>query len=145
MTVEEAVGLVVEAAGMARAGEVFVLEMGEPVRIVDLVHNYAAQIHVDPGDLTIRYTGLRPGEKLNETLFSVGEQRVATGHPKVWGTAASGTLGSNFFTLLSSLQREAQANDADGCRRLLAELVPEYSAAPASDGTASIAPYPDGF
>jgi FlaA1/EpsC-like NDP-sugar epimerase len=145
MTVEEAVGLVVEAAGMARAGEVFVLEMGEPVRIVDLVHNYAAQIHVDPGDLTIRYTGLRPGEKLNETLFSEGEQRVATGHPKVWATAASKTLGNDFFTLLASLEEGAQANDMDECRSLLAKLVPEYNAAPESAGPASTAPYPDGF
>jgi FlaA1/EpsC-like NDP-sugar epimerase len=145
MTVEEAVGLVVEAAGMARAGEVFVLEMGEPVRIVDLVHNYAAQIHVDPGDLTIRYTGLRPGEKLNETLFSEGEQRVATGHPKVWATAAAQTLGPDFFTLLARLEQAAHANDADACRRLLAKLVPQYSAAPANHGPASTAPYPDGF
>ncbi|HVD16440.1 MAG TPA: nucleoside-diphosphate sugar epimerase/dehydratase [Actinomycetota bacterium] len=145
MTVEEAVGLVVEAAGMARAGEVFVLEMGEPVRIVDLVHNYAAQIHVDPGDLTIRYTGLRPGEKLNETLFSEGEQRVATGHPKVWATAASKTLDNDFFTLLASLEEGAQANDMDECRSLLAKLVPEYNAAPESAGPASTAPYPDGF
>jgi FlaA1/EpsC-like NDP-sugar epimerase len=145
MTVEEAVGLVVEAAGMARAGEVFVLEMGEPVRIVDLVHNYAAQIHVDPGDLSIRYTGLRPGEKLNETLFSEGEQRVATGHPKVWATAASEPLGADFFALLAGLEQGAQANDEDECRRLLAKLVPEYGAAPASPGPASVAPYPDGF
>jgi FlaA1/EpsC-like NDP-sugar epimerase len=145
MTVEEAVGLVVEAAGMARAGEVFVLEMGEPVRIVDLVHNYAAQIHVDPGDLSIRYTGLRPGEKLNETLFSEAEQRVATGHPKVWATAASQPLGADFFALLAGLEQGAQANDEDECRRLLAKLVPEYGAAPASPGPASVAPYPDGF
>jgi FlaA1/EpsC-like NDP-sugar epimerase len=145
MTVEEAVGLVVEAAGMARAGEVFVLEMGEPVRIVDLVHNYAAQIHVDPGDLSIRYTGLRPGEKLNETLFSEGEQRVATGHPKVWATAAKEPLGADFFALLAGLEQGAQANDEDECRRLLAKLVPEYGAAPASPGPASVAPYPDGF
>jgi FlaA1/EpsC-like NDP-sugar epimerase len=145
MTVEEAVGLVVEAAGMARAGEVFVLEMGEPVRIVDLVHNYAAQIHVDPGDLSIRYTGLRPGEKLNETLFGEGEQRVATGHPKVWATAASEPLGADFFALLAGLEQGAQANDGDECRRLLAKLVPEYGAAPVSPGPASVAPYPDGF
>ena len=48
MTVEEAVGLVLEAATMAEFGEVFVLDMGEPVRILDLVHNYARQLHLDP-------------------------------------------------------------------------------------------------
>src|ERR1019366_6922560 len=67
MTVEEAVGLVLSAAPMAEYGETFVLDMGEPVRIVDLVRRYAEQLHVP--DVQIRYTGLRPGEKLHETLF----------------------------------------------------------------------------
>jgi FlaA1/EpsC-like NDP-sugar epimerase len=145
MTVEEAVGLVVEAAGMASAGEVFVLEMGEPVRIIDLVHNYAAQIHVDPRDLSIRYTGLRPGEKLNETLFGEGEQRVATAHPKVWATVTDAPPGEEFFALLGDLEQAAQANDADETRRLLAKLVPEYSTAQAPAGPVAAAPYPDGF
>jgi FlaA1/EpsC-like NDP-sugar epimerase len=145
MTVEEAVGLVVEAAGMASAGEVFVLEMGEPVRIVDLVHNYAAQIHVDPRDLSIRYTGLRPGEKLNEALFGEGEQRVPTAHPKVWATVTDEPPGEEFSALLDDLEQAAQANDADETRRLLAKLVPGYSTAPAPAGPVAAAPYPDGF
>ena len=146
MTVEEAVGLVVEAAALAAAGEVFVLEMGEPVRIVDLVHNYAAQVHVDPRDLAIRYTGLRPGEKLNETLFAEGERREPTAHPKIWASAAAEPPGAEFAALLADLEQAAEANDADETRRLLAKLVPEYSAAHASAGPAAAsAPYPDGF
>jgi FlaA1/EpsC-like NDP-sugar epimerase len=145
MTVEEAVGLVVEAAGMASAGEVFVLEMGEPVRIIDLVHSYATEIHVDPRDLTIRYTGLRPGEKLEETLFAEGEQRVATAHPKIWATVTEEPPGEEFFALLADLEQAAEANDTDETRRLLAKLVPGYGAVQAPASPVTAAPYPDGF
>src|SRR6266851_1311526 len=89
MTVEEAVGLVIEAASMAEAGETFVLDMGEPVRIVDLVHTYAAQMHVKPEKVEISFTGLRGGEKLNEALFSEAEERLHTEHPRIWATRAA--------------------------------------------------------
>ena len=145
MTVEEAVGLVVEAAGMASAGEVFVLEMGEPVRIIDLVHSYATEIHVDPRDLTIRYTGLRPGEKLEETLFAEGERRAATAHPKIWATVTEEPPGEEFFALLADLEQAAEANDTDETRRLLAKLVPGYCAVQAPASPVTAAPYPDGF
>ncbi|MFD0348940.1 polysaccharide biosynthesis protein [Kitasatospora aburaviensis] len=72
MTIEEAVGLVLESGRMAHGGEVFVLDMGEPVRIVDLVHNFAEQVQLGRDEVEIRYTGLRAGEKLNEALFSEG-------------------------------------------------------------------------
>ena len=72
MTIEEAAGLVVEAARLADAGEIFVLDMGEPVRIVDLVRSFAELIHRN--DVQIRFTGMRPGEKLNETLFCEDER-----------------------------------------------------------------------
>ena len=76
MTVEEAVGLVVSAAPMGEFGETFVLDMGEPVRIVDLVRRYAELLRMQ--DVEIQFTGLRPGEKLHETLF--GERRAAAAH-----------------------------------------------------------------
>src|SRR5690606_1819302 len=80
MTVEEAVGLVLEAMTMADAGEIFVLDMGEPVAIVDLVRKYAAAVNVP--DVKIEFTGLRRGEKLNEKVFSESEVRIETPHPK---------------------------------------------------------------
>src|SRR6185437_8381199 len=85
MTVEEAVGLVLEAASMAELGETFVLDMGEPVRIVDLVHNYAELMHLN--NVEIAFSGLRPGEKLNESVFASGEERTATANPKIWASA----------------------------------------------------------
>src|SRR6266567_2165739 len=84
MTVEEAVGLVLEAAAMAEYAETFVLDMGEPVQIVDLVRNYAEQLKLP--NVEIRYTGLRPGEKLAEKVFSDGEERVPSAHAKIWAT-----------------------------------------------------------
>jgi len=130
MTVEEAVGLVIEAGGMAEQGEVFVLDMGEPVRIVDLVRNYAAQVCLASDEVTIRYTGLRPGEKLNEALFSVREQRTPTAHPKVWSTAAHTPVGPGFLTELEPLLAATEAGDPVLVRQRLSQLVPEYTPSP---------------
>ncbi len=147
MTVEEAVGLVIEAASMASGGEVFVLDMGEPVRIVDLVRNYAAQIHLDADDITISYTGLRPGEKLSESLFSQHESRVPTAHPEIWATTPLQDGGNAFTWRLSELFAAAAANRAEEVRQRLFQLVPESTppAAHSSSAAALAAPYPDGF
>ncbi len=83
MTIEEAAGLVLEAAMLAEYAETFVLDMGEPVGIVDLVQKYAAAIHLP--QIRIMFTGLRPGEKLNEKVFSDAEVRVPTAHPQDLG------------------------------------------------------------
>jgi FlaA1/EpsC-like NDP-sugar epimerase len=80
MTVGEAVRLVVAAGGAGRSGEVLVLDMGEPVRIADVAARVAAQIG-QPADIV--YTGLRPGEKLHETLFSSEEQPTTPIHPLI--------------------------------------------------------------
>jgi FlaA1/EpsC-like NDP-sugar epimerase len=147
MTVEEAVGLVIEAAGMARGGETFVLDMGEPVKIIDLVRNYVAQLHLDDSDVTIRYTGLRPGEKLNEALFSALEERRPTAHPKIWATSFTPVVES-FQTGLERLYQAADQNQPDEVRRCLGDLLPHYHAGTVDDTTAAgalAAPYPDGF
>jgi FlaA1/EpsC-like NDP-sugar epimerase len=143
MTVEEAVGLVLESATMAEYAETFVLDMGEPVQIVDLVHKYAAAVHVP--EVTIRFTGLRPGEKLNEKVFSDAEVRLATAHPKVWATRSS-EVPPDLPAMLGELYAAAAVNDSDTTVALLRGLLPDYQpvhqlVAPASVG----APYSDGF
>jgi FlaA1/EpsC-like NDP-sugar epimerase len=149
MTIEEAVGLVIEAAAMADDGEVFVLDMGEPVRILDLVRNYAAQLHLSIEDLPIRYTGLRPGEKLNESLFSVHEERTPTAHPRIWATHSRTPIPEDLSVRLRALYRAAAANDAAGVRQALIAILPEYRPASeeelANASAALAAPYPDGF
>jgi FlaA1/EpsC-like NDP-sugar epimerase len=147
MTVEEAVGLVIEAASMAEAGETFVLDMGEPVRIVDLVHSYAAQMHVKAENVEIRFTGLRPGEKLYEDLFSKNEERIATTHPKISATAPR-PLSPNFADRLDALIFAAGANrPPHEIKRYLAYVLPEYQPPPepVDNNGYFHYPYPDDF
>jgi FlaA1/EpsC-like NDP-sugar epimerase len=142
MTVEEAVGLVVEAAAMADGGDVFVLDMGKPVRIVDLVHNFADQLHLRTGELVIRFTGLRPGEKLDEALLSDDEQRELTAHPKIWRSRTWVEAPRDLGERLQELYRASELNDAAEVRRLLGRLVPGYR--PTMGQPAAVAaPYPD--
>jgi len=146
MTVEEAVGLVFEAARMADSGEIFVLDMGEPVRVLDLVNSYAEQRHAD-ADVQIHFTGLRPGEKLNETLFGRGEEQAATEHPRIFVTR-SRSVAAELLPLLRYLYESAQANEPAQVRRLFSALLPEYraaAAAPPAPRPVLFAPYPDGF
>ncbi|MEU8392094.1 nucleoside-diphosphate sugar epimerase/dehydratase [Micromonospora sp. NPDC048842] len=80
MTVQEAVHLVLQAAGIGRDGEALVLDMGEPVRIDDIARQLASQA---PGPVQIVYTGLRPGEKLHEALIGAGERDLRPLHPLI--------------------------------------------------------------
>ena len=144
MTVEEAVGLVIEAASMAELGETFVLDMGAPVRIVDLVHNYAAQFNLREGDFEISFTGLRGGEKLNEALFSENEVRLRTDHPRIWATQAAAPA-ADLESVLDRLIESASINRSDLVRQHLASLLPGFAKSPALTSATVVAPYPDGF
>ena len=84
MTIPEAVRLVLQAAAMGGGGEIFVLDMGEPVKIVDLAREMIRLSGLEPDrDIAIEFTGVRPGEKLCERLFNEGEEVGATAHPKI--------------------------------------------------------------
>jgi FlaA1/EpsC-like NDP-sugar epimerase len=83
MTIEEASQLVLQSAAIGRGGEVFVLDMGEPVRIVDLARDLVRVSGLPPEAVDIVYSGIRPGEKLSEQLYFDDERTVATEHPKV--------------------------------------------------------------
>ncbi len=143
MTVEEAVGLVIEAASLADDGQIFVLDMGEPVRLVDLVQKYASQLHLDPSALQISFTGLRPGEKLHEALFSDDESRERTAHPRIWSTTSPLTDG--FGPGLSALYTAAAENRTAEVRSCMASLLPEYEVVEPTSATVFPAPYPDDF
>jgi FlaA1/EpsC-like NDP-sugar epimerase len=143
MTVEEAVGLVLEAATLSEYAETFVLDMGEPVSIVDLVHKYAAALHLP--ELTIRFTGLRAGEKLNEKVFSDSEVRLPTAHPKVWATHCSDVV-PDLDEMLTDLYAMAAINDAPAIREQLRRMLPDYSPTKHQLTPAAVgAPYADGF
>lgn len=129
MTTEEAVGLVLVAASMGEYGETFVLDMGEPVRIVDLVAGYAAQLNIS--DYGVEFTGLRPGEKLNETLVGAAEQSLPTAHLRV-RAAAPRPIPDDFGVGLAGLYRGADENDVTQTRRRLRAIIPEYAPATAA-------------
>jgi FlaA1/EpsC-like NDP-sugar epimerase len=84
MTIPEAVRLVIQAGAMGEGGEIFVLDMGEPMKIVDLAREMIRLSGLEPDrDVEIVFTGNRGGEKLDEKLFGAGEQAVGTTHPKI--------------------------------------------------------------
>jgi FlaA1/EpsC-like NDP-sugar epimerase len=142
MTIEEAVGLVLEAAHLARGGETFVLDMGQPVRIVDLVENYARQIGFGPHD--IRYTGLRPGEKLHEALFASDEEQLPTAHPRIRSTSRAGH-NPRFDEHLEVLFEAASRNAVDDVKRQLGEILGNYERAVDGARSATAVLYPDDF
>ncbi len=85
MTTPEAVQLVIQAAAMGKGGEIFALDMGEPVKIVDLAENMIRLSGYEPGkDIPIVFTGIRPGERLSESVFSGAESLSPTAHPRIW-------------------------------------------------------------
>ncbi|WP_406830036.1 polysaccharide biosynthesis protein [Pedococcus sp. KACC 23699] len=141
MTVEEAVGLVLEAAHMCERPGTFVLDMGEPVRIVDIVERFAVMLNAR--DVDIQFTGLRPGEKLHEELFGATEDVDPTAHARI-ARAKPPTTSSWFRARLEDLYESAEHNRPDEVRAHLRALVPEYT--PTVPAHAALAaPYPDDY
>jgi FlaA1/EpsC-like NDP-sugar epimerase len=134
MTIPEAVQLVLQAGALGRGGEVFVLDMGEPVKIVDLATDLIRLSGLEVGqDVEIRFTGTRPGEKLYEELFFNSENAIATEHPKVL-RAKNGALPQGLSTVVDMLIEAAQRGWSDEeLRALLTRLVPDYI--PSGSGT----------
>src|SRR4029079_2311158 len=84
MTIEEAVGLLIVSGALARPGDLLVLDMGDPVSILDLAKRMIRLRGLrTPADIEIQFTGLRPGEKLHELLFSGDERAIGTAHPRI--------------------------------------------------------------
>jgi FlaA1/EpsC-like NDP-sugar epimerase len=129
MTIPEAVQLVLQAATMGQGSEVFVLDMGEPVRIADLARDLIRLSGLEPErDIEIKYVGLRPGEKLSEELFSTGEDYGRTEHEKIFryrnGRTAEGEDGLS--AKLDALFDAAGCQDEPAMFARLRDLVPEY-------------------
>lgn len=137
MTIPEASQLVVQAGAMATGGEVFVLDMGQPVLIYDLavtmIHLSGLTVRSEGdqnGDIEIREVGLRPGEKLYEELL-IGENPEATAHDRIMRAQEQKLPWSELHGQLKKLRLALEAGDAEGARRLMVELVPEYRCADA--------------
>jgi FlaA1/EpsC-like NDP-sugar epimerase len=125
MMIPEASQLVLQAAAMGDGGEIFVLDMGESVKIVDLARDLIALSGLAEDDIDIEFTGLRPGEKLYEELYFDDERRLPTPHPKVFCAMHRPAELSEIEGMLEEL-REVVDDPPDDVRRRLRKLVPEY-------------------
>jgi FlaA1/EpsC-like NDP-sugar epimerase len=120
MTIPEAVQLVLQAAAMSTGGELFMLEMGQPVRILDLAHRMIRLSGRRPGtDVEIRISGVRPGEKLHEELRIPEETVCRTAHPSVLRLEPVLPTPGVLATRLTHLRQLAEAEDADALRQAL--------------------------
>jgi len=125
MSIAEAAQLVLQAAAMGRGGEIFVLDMGEPVRIVDLAKNMIRLSGYTEKQIEITFTGLRPGEKLYEELLADAEKTRRTGHAKL-RIASSRSVAPEFLSEVRAWLVQSICIDDEQVRSALAGWVDEY-------------------
>jgi FlaA1/EpsC-like NDP-sugar epimerase len=133
MTIPEAAQLVIQAGAMAKGGDVFVLDMGDPVKIDDLAHRMISLMGLTvrspanpDGDIEIRYTGLRPAEKLYEELL-IGSNVTGTDHPRIMRADEDSLDFGTLSSLVEELRGAADALDHEKARATLIRAVREYS------------------
>jgi FlaA1/EpsC-like NDP-sugar epimerase len=141
MTTDEAAGLALEAASLCEYAETYALDTGDPVTVVELVLAYARQRRLPP--VTIRFTGLRPGERLAERMFGESEIPRPTVHPRIRAVRAL-EPAPGFGARVDQLVDAAYDNDARRCRELLRRLLPEYRPSERPHNGFG-APYPERF
>ncbi|MDB5101684.1 MAG: pglF [Cyanobacteria bacterium RYN_339] len=127
MTIPEATQLVIQAGALGKGGEVFVLDMGEPVKIVDLARDLIRLSGFEPDvDIKLKFTGLRPGEKLFEELLTAEEGTTSTNYKKIYTARPEPVSKDQLEVGLTLLQVAATADDELGVRRGLKSLVSSY-------------------
>ncbi len=137
MTIPESVQLVLQAGTLGLGGEVFVLDMGEPVRIVDLATDLIRLCGFEPGkDIDVHFTGIRPGEKLYEEMFFHEEHAVPTNHPKLLRAKKAG-IPDGLMRRIDRLVAATDTSEEEELREMLVALVPDFQReATGSDYTA---------
>lgn len=127
MTIPEAVGLVLQSATQGSGGEIFVLDMGQPVKIVDLARQLIELSgYRSDEDIMIEFTGLRPGEKLFEELSHQGENITPTNHSKIMRFVCDPVPLEQINLSLDSLRSLLESSETDKMKRAIKEVVPEY-------------------
>ncbi|HOI42454.1 MAG TPA: nucleoside-diphosphate sugar epimerase/dehydratase [Elusimicrobiales bacterium] len=128
MTQQEAIQLILQACAMGAGGEIFVLNMGEPVKVVDLVRNLILLAGLEPEkDIAVRFTGLRPGEKMHEELFRPEDVRRDTGHPDIFMAVPEGSGSSLTKEQVMELSSLCELPEPEPLMRRIRELIPAYS------------------
>jgi len=132
MTIPEAASLVIQAGAMSEGGDVFLLDMGEPVRIFDLamkmIHLSGLKVKSEKsldGDIEIRFTGLRPGEKLYEELL-IGGDALPTGHQLIMRANEEMLIWDDLSVILDDLEKAMELNDDKRVISVLKKAVPEF-------------------
>lgn len=143
MTLSEAAGLILQAGAMGHDSEIFILDMGQPVRILDLAKQMIRLSGLEPErDIKIVYTGLRPGEKLHENLLYNWETRHPTSHPKIFRADRRPVDWATFSAELLRLERALKARDVNAVVELLRLVVPEYQSGEIPAGENATPPVP---
>lgn len=132
MSIPEAVQLVIQAGAMAKGGDVFVLDMGEPVKILDLAHRMINLSGLSPitnenpeGDIKIKFTGLRPGEKLYEELL-IGKNVIQSQHPQIMQANENSLKWNELQDIVNIIIRSRELLDVDSIRQILLDKVEGY-------------------
>ena len=137
MTIQEACQLILQAGSMGEGGEIFLLEMGTPIKIVDMARDLIRLSGFEPDvDINIEYIGLRPGEKLYEELITEGEGVIPTSHKKIMVLKGKECNLDELNGKIDDLVHLAREQDAEKIKKRLQEIVPEYKSAQSenSDG-----------
>jgi len=127
MTIPEAVGLVLQSATLGTGGEIFVLDMGKPVRIVDLARQMIELSGLKPEeDIEIEFVGLRPGEKLFEELSHQRENLTPTDHPKVMRFVCEPVPIKKVRSSMDDLYQHLHSAEPNDLKLQLKNIIPEY-------------------
>ena len=127
MLIPEACQLILQAGAMGEGGEIFILEMGKPVKIDNMARELIRFSGFEPEvDIKIEYTGLRPGEKLYEELMTASEDVIPTGHEKIMVLKSRKIDIALLNDHYKQLRREAQKQNSRVIKKVLKKIVPEY-------------------
>ncbi len=128
MTIPEASKLVVQAGSYGKGGEVFILDMGEPVRIIDLAEDLIRLSGLEVGkDIEIKFTGIRPGEKLYEELLTASEGITATRNRKIFIARPEEVDEAALMAQVERLEASARSGKIRGIIRGFQEIVPSFA------------------
>ncbi len=131
MTIPEAAKLVLEAGKIGKTGDILIFDMGKPVRVLDLATRMIQLAGLVAGkDIEIKYTQLRPGEKMYEELFKDSEELAATDHPKILRAKRAADTNPDFYALLNELQEAAKTHCPETVLELITKMLPEFRHSP---------------
>ncbi|MEM9226906.1 MAG: polysaccharide biosynthesis protein, partial [Verrucomicrobiota bacterium] len=128
MSIPEAVGLVLQTSTLGEGGDIFVLDMGQPIKVVDVARQLIELNGFEPDvDIEIKYVGLRPGEKLFEELKHKGEEYAATSHPRVQRFVTQAPDLEMLERQFKELGEKLEGLDRNQLKQEMQALVPEYA------------------